>query len=251
MKIAIITGASAGLGLEFLKAAPTYFPEIEEYWLIARRKDKLEEAASLINRPCRIIPLDLTATESYAALAKELDEQKPEVSLLINNSGCGYLGNVGEGNLNDQIRMIELNLKGLTAVTHITIPYMQKGSRIINISSIASFCPNARMTVYSATKSYVSAFTYGIAEELRSKGITATAVCPGPMDTEFIYLGAIKGNSKTFDRLPYCNPKKVAKGACKAALKGKMNYTPLAFYKLYKALAKFLPVSVTMKMSKT
>lgn len=251
MKAAIITGASAGLGLELLKAAPTYFPEIEEYWLIARRKEKLIEAASHIKRPCRIFPLDLTAADSYQTLAKELEKIHPEIELLVNNSGCGYLGNVGEGNLDDQLRMVDLNLKGLTAVTHITIPYMPEGSHIINISSIASFCPNARMTVYSAGKAYVSAFTYGIREELRGKGITATAVCPGPMDTDFIYLGDIKGNSKTFDVLPYCDPKKVADGAYRAALQGKMNYTPLAFYKLYRALAKILPVSVTMKMSKT
>ncbi len=251
MKIAIITGASTGLGLEFLKALPAFFPEIEEYWLIARRKEKLEAAAALTSRPCKILPLDLTAEDSYAALRDELDAASPEVCLLINNSGCGYWGNVGEGPLDDQLRMIELNLRGLTAVTHLTIPHMQRGSRIINISSIASFCPNARMTVYSATKSYVSAFSYGITEELRSKGITATAVCPGPMDTEFIYLGAIKGNSETFDRLPYCKPEKVAKGALKAARRGKMNYTPHPFYKLYKILAKFLPVALVMKMSKT
>lgn len=251
MKIGIITGASAGLGLEFLKSAAEYFPEIEEYWLIARRRDKLEEAAKLTDRPCRILSLDLTDGDSYEALEDELKKENPEVSLLINNSGCGYWGNVGEGKLEDQLRMIELNLRGLTAVTHIAIPFMKKGSRIINISSIASFCPNARMTVYSATKSYVSAFSYGITEELRSKGITATAVCPGPMDTEFIYLGSIKGNSKTFDRLPYCKPDKVAKGALKAARRGRMNYTPHPFYKLYKILAKFLPVALVMKMSKT
>ncbi len=251
MKIAIITGASAGLGVEFLKALPAHFPEIEEYWLIARRREKLEEAAALADRPCRILPLDLTERDSYTALAAALEEAKPEVALLINNSGCGYWGNVGEGPLDDQLRMIELNLRGLTAVTHITLPHMKKGGRIINISSIASFCPNARMTVYSATKSYVSAFSYGITEELRKTGIKATAVCPGPMDTEFIYLGAIKGNSKTFDRLPYCKPEKVAKGALKAAKRGKMNYTPHPFYKLYKVLAKFLPVALVMKMSKT
>ncbi|MBE6598815.1 MAG: SDR family NAD(P)-dependent oxidoreductase [Ruminococcaceae bacterium] len=251
MKIAIITGASAGLGLEFLKALPSHFPEIEEYWLIARRREKLEEAAALADRPCRILPLDLTAGDSYTALAAALEEAKPELSLLINNSGCGYWGNVGEGELDNQLRMIELNLRGLTAVTHIAIPHMTKGSRIINISSIASFCPNARMTVYSATKSYVTAFSYGITEELRKKGIKATAVCPGPMDTEFIYLGSIKGNSATFDRLPYCKPEKVAKGALRAAKKGRMNYTPHPFYKLYKILAKFLPVALVMKMSKT
>ena len=90
--------------------------------------------------------------------------------------------------------MVDLNLKGLTAMTHVTLPYMHKGGCVINVSSIASFCPNPRMTVYSASKAYVTAFTFGISEELKARGITATAVCPGPMDTDFIKVGGIKGN---------------------------------------------------------
>lgn len=251
MRIAIITGASAGLGKEFLAAAPKYFENIDEYWLIARRQDKLEEAARLVHAQCRIFPMDLTKTDSYQCLAAELEKLHPTVALLVNNSGCGFLGNVGEGELAHQVQMIDLNLRGLTAVTHVTLPYMEKGSRIINVSSIASFCPNPRMTVYSAGKAYVSAFSYGVSEEVADRGITVTAVCPGPMDTDFIYLGAIKGRSKTFDTLPYCDPKQVVQGAYKAALVGKRNYTPRAFYKFYRVLAKLLPVGVTMKMAKT
>ncbi|MBE6615515.1 MAG: SDR family NAD(P)-dependent oxidoreductase [Ruminococcaceae bacterium] len=251
MKIAIITGASAGLGKEFLKAAPGYFPEIDEYWLIARRQDRLEEAAKLVHKQCRIFPMDLTETDSYRRLEAELKKLNPTVDLLVNNSGCGFLGNVGEGELENQLKMVDLNLRGLTAVTHVTMPYMAKGSRIINVSSIASFCPNPRMTVYSAGKAYVTAFSYGISEECAARGITVTAVCPGPMDTEFIYLGEIKGNSKTFETLPYCDPVKVVHGSYKAALAGKRCYTPKAFYKLYKVLAKFLPIGITLKMAKT
>ena len=251
MKVAIITGASAGLGREFLKAIPKAFPDIEEYWLIARRKDKLLEASKDVPRQCRILPLDLTADESYAKLEQALDEQQPDVRLLVNNSGCGYLGNVGEGGLSRQTQMIELNLKGLTAVTHLVIPYMKKGAHIVNVSSIASFCPNPRMTVYSATKSYVTAFSFGIGEELKEKGVTSTAVCPCPMDTDFIQLGGIKGHSKTFDVLPYCEPAKVAKGALSAAKKGRSVYTPTAFYKLYRFIAKVAPTKLMMKAAKT
>ncbi|MBE6627200.1 MAG: SDR family NAD(P)-dependent oxidoreductase [Ruminococcaceae bacterium] len=251
MKIAVITGASAGLGKEFLGKISEYYPEIEEYWLIARGKEKLEAASSLADRPCRIIPADLTLDESYDILAREAKEHSPEVRLLINNAGCGYLGNVGEGELGSQTRTVDLNLRGLVAVTHIFIPYMTSGAKIINISSIASFCPNPRMTVYSASKSFVTAFSIGIGEELAERGITSTAVCSGPMDTEFIYLGGIKGNSKTFDILPYCNPEKVARGALKAAKKGRSVYTPRAFYKLYRVIAKLLPVKLMIKFAKT
>ena len=251
MTVAVITGASAGLGREFLTALPELYPEIEEYWLIARRRDKLEEAAQSISVPCRILPLDLTKDESYRSLADTAAEIQPDIRLLINNSGCGFLGNIGEGELAHQTAMIDLNLRGLTAVTHTLLPYMTAGAAILNVSSIASFCPNARMTVYSAGKAYVTAFTYGLGEELRGRGITATAVCPGPMDTEFIRLGGIKGNSKTFDVLPYCDPEKVARGALKAARKGKSIYTPRLFYKFYRCLAKILPVKLVMKMSGT
>jgi len=251
MKAAIITGASAGLGREFLRQMPAMFPDIEEYWLISRRKDKLMEAAKEIPVQCRILPLDLTKDESYAKLAEEREKVKPQVWMLINNSGCGFLGNVGEGELDKQTSMIDLNLKGLTAVTHTVLPYMPKGSRILNVSSIASFCPNARMTVYSASKAYVTAFTFGIAEELKERGITATAVCPGPMDTDFIYTGSIKGNSKTFDTLPYCDPVKVARGSLIAAGLGKTVYTPKAFYKFYRVLAKVMPTKIMMQFAKT
>ena len=173
------------------------------------------------------------------------------MGVLINNSGCGFLGNIGEGELEHQTRMVDLNLKGLTAVTHLVLPYMKTGARIVNVSSIASFCPNARMTTYSASKAYVTAFTFGLSEELRGTGITATAVCPGPMDTEFIRLGGIKGSSKTFDVLPYCDPVKVAAGALRAAKQGRTVYTPRAFYKLYRVLAKVLPTKLMMQFAKT
>ena len=251
MKIAVITGASAGLGKEFLGMIAEYYPEIEEYWLIARGREKLEAAATVANRPCRIIPADLTLDESYAMLESEAKEATPDVRLLINNAGCGYLGNVGEGELKSQTRTVDLNLRGLVAVTHIFIPYMTKGAKIINISSIASFCPNPRMTVYSASKAFVTAFSISIGEELKERGITSTAVCPGPMDTEFIKLGGIKGNSKTFDILPYCDPEKVSRGALRASKRGKSVYTPRGFYKFYRVLAKILPVKLMVKFTRT
>lgn len=251
MKIAIITGASAGLGVEFVKRIHTHYPDVEELWLIARREDKLREAAESTAIPCRIIPLDLTLDESYSTLADLLSAEKPDVRVLINNSGCGYLGNVGEGELSRLTRTVDLNVRGLTSVTHTVIPHMTRGSAIVNISSIASFCPNARMTTYSSTKAYVTSFTFGIAEELRHLGITACAVCPGPMDTDFVYLGEIRGKSKTFETLPYCDPAKVAEGALRAAKKGRTIYTPRFFYKFYRVLAKVLPTKLMIKFAKT
>lgn len=250
MKTAIITGASTGLGLEFVRQLKEYFPEIESYWLIARRAEKLSEI-TVPGVRTRAIPMDLTADSAIPDLQSLLAEEKPEVSLLIGNAGCGYLGNFDESNLPEQLRMLDLNIRALTAVTHLVLPYMKEGSHIINISSIASFVPNPRMTIYSATKSFVSAFSRGLHEELKPRGISVTAVCSGPMDTEFIRLGRIKGHSKTFDILPYCDPKKVVQGALISAKKGKAVHTPRAFYKLYRVLSGLIPHALLIHAAKT
>ncbi len=252
MKIAVITGASAGLGEKLLTSSIDAFPQIEEYWLISRSKDKLEQLSSFFpEKKFKILPLDLSDTHSFSVLSDELKTAAAEVFLLVNNAGCGFLNNIGDGPLDEQLAMVELNVKALTAVTHIVLPYIPSGGHIINISSIASFCPNPRMTVYSSTKAYVSSFSRGLWDELKARKISVTAVCPGPMDTEFIYKGGIKGKSKTFDTLPYCDPSKVAYGAVKAAKKGKAVYTPKAFYKFYRALTKLIPHALMIKAART
>lgn len=252
MRTAIVTGASSGLGREFVRQIADVFPEIECYWLIARRTDRLTEIAEMMpDKQVECLSLDLCDTMSFMALQEKLAAERPEIALLVNNAGCGYLGNIGEVDTASQTRMIDLNLRALTAVTNITVPFMAPGGCILNVSSIASFCPNPRMTVYSASKAYVTAYTVGAAEELKAKGITVTAVCPGPMDTEFLGIGNIKGNSRTFELLPYCDQVRVAGGALRAARAGRTIYTPKLFYKTYRVLAKVLPVKLMVKFAKT
>ncbi|WP_298021318.1 SDR family oxidoreductase [uncultured Dysosmobacter sp.] len=252
MKTAIITGASSGLGREFVRQIADVFPEVESYWLIARRADRLAELAeTLPGKTVACLPLDLCDSMSFMAFQEKLTAEQPEVVLLVNNAGCGYLGRIGEMDTASQTRMVDLNMRALTAITNMTVPYMVPGGRILNVSSIASFCPNPRMTVYSSTKAYVSSFTVGIGEELRAKGITATAVCPGPMKTEFLDIGGIAGNSKMFATLPYCDQVRVAGGALRAARAGRTIYTPKLFYKFYRVLAKITPVKLMVKFAKT
>lgn len=250
MKTAIITGASAGLGQQFTRQLLANFPETECVWLIARRLDRLRSAAEpLKGVEVRLLPLDLCERSAFDELDKRLAEDKPEVTVLVNNAGCGYLCNIGEGDTANQVRMVDLNIRAMTAITNLVVPYMPAGGRIINVSSIASFCPNPRMTVYSASKAYVSAFTRGLAEELKTRGVTVTAVCPGPMATEFLDVGGIKGNSKMFSTLPYCDPETVVAGTYAAAKRGKTVYTPKALYKLYRCIAKLIPHAIVVKFS--
>lgn len=247
-KTAIITGASSGLGEYMALAISKYFPDITSYWLVARREEALKSlAAKLPGKECKIIPLDLSDEKSLNRLQEMLIAERPDISLLINNAASGILCNVGDGEVNDQLKMIDLNVRSLTGVTHLCIPYIHKGGHIINISSSTAFCPTPRMTVYSASKIYIIAFTRGIREELRKRGIVATVVCPGLMRTAFLHSDNIKGESQSFSSLPYCDTEKVANGALRAAKKGKGFYTPTAFYKAYRVLAKILPHSFLVK----
>ncbi len=252
MKTAVITGASAGLGWEIVQNIQTVFPEIQCYWLIARRRERLDVLAEEIQGK-KVVPicLDLEQASALETYRNLLQQNKPEVALLVNNAGCGYLGPFGQGDIDRQLRMTDLNVRAATAMTALTLPYMGRGSHIVQISSIASFVPTPRMTVYSATKAYLSFFSRGLQEELRPRGISVTAVCPGPMSTEFLDVGGIRGESKTFSVLPYCNPQKVALGALLAAKRGRAVYTPKLFYKFYRVLAGLLPQALMVKFSKT
>lgn len=255
-KIAIITGASSGLGKEFLKALLPKSGGLDEIWIIARRLDRLTEYAAeyaeYTSAEIKPISLDLTNIASFDELDGMLKTAEADVRVLINNAGCGVLGNVDEMPAAGQIRMVDLNVRALTAVAAIVVKYMSRGSYMINTCSIASFAPNPRMTVYSSTKAYVLSFTKGLHAELKPKGINALAVCPGPMRTEFLDVAGISGGkSKTFETLPYCDPESVAVHAVKSAQKGKCVYTPKAFFKFYRVLAKILPHNLVMKISKT
>ena len=251
MSIAILTGASAGLGQSFFKSLLTRHPDLDSIWLIARRKERLEEMGEGSPIPVKVLPLDLVDTANYDLLADALKEAGAKVKILINNAGLGELDNVADSTWPVQSRMVDLNCRALTAVTTVVLPYMERGSFIVNVCSIASFCPNARMTVYSSTKAYVMSFTKGLREELKPLGINALAVCPGPMNTEFLDVANITERSKMFKTLPYSDPDAVADKAMVAAAKGRCVYTHLLLFKVYRVLAKILPHSLMMKFCKT
>lgn len=253
MITAIITGASSGLGKEFAKAIKKRCPEIESFWLIARRRDRLNELAKELGEDkCFVLPLDITTAEAINEYKQVLADSIPEVKYLINNAGFGKLGDFDSIPWEDCAAQVSLNCTALTCITNLTVPYIIKGGEIINISSIASFAPNPRMAVYSSTKAYVTSFSRALREELKGRSINVMAVCPGPMDTEFLPIANIeKGTSKMFDTLPRSNPKRVAKRALRLSAKKKAIYTPKLLFKLYRLIAKILPVSLVIKFAKT
>ena len=250
MNIAIITGASSGLGVEFFKELQN--EPLDEIWVIARREKNLIEVCEKFGKiNYKVLPMDITLEESISKLEDLLASEKPNVKFLVNNAGFGVFGEVVDIDKKKQSSMIDLNVRALTEITSIMLNYMDKGSKIINTCSIASFAPNANLASYSATKAYVMSFSRALRQELKKKKINVTAVCPGPMATEFLSVAGIEnGNSKMFDSLPYCNPQKTAKRGIKAAKKGKAVYTPKLLYKFYRLLAKIVPHSILIKFVK-
>lgn len=251
MKICILTGASSGLGRTYAGYIPEIFPEIEEIWCVARRADRLEEIKNSV-KGAKIVPVaaDLTSDSGFERIREKLNAEKPEIMLLVNNAGCGFHGLFEKSDFEEQERSMRINMLSLTRLTRLALDFMPSGGRILNTSSIASFAPNANMAVYSGTKAYVTFFSRALNEELKPSGRSSTAVCPAPMKTEFLTVGHVTGNSKTFERLPYCDVSKVAKGALIAAKKRRATYTPRLFYKFYKFLTRLLPDSLLVKMAK-
>lgn len=245
MSMAIITGASSGLGMDYALEVYRQHPEIEEIVLIARRRERLEALAEkLSGRRVTVLALDLTKRESREEIAAFLAEKSGAanpVRLLINNAGFGWMGNVGEGDAELQADMVQLNCGALTALCALTLPYMKKGSVIVNVCSIAAFVPTPRMTVYCSTKAYVLSFSKSLREETKKQGINVLAVCPAPMDTEFLSIAGIEGKSKTFDMLPRVKSAEVAKKSLRKAFAGRAVYTNRVIYKLYRVLGKLLP----------
>ena len=252
MKTAVITGASSGLGAEFVKATVNTRKDIEKIVVIARRESRLQELKENYGDIIYPLPLDLTDEGASGKLKEVLEKESFDIRLLINNAGFGKLANFSEISTRDNALMVRLNCEALNTVTSVCLPFMREGAEIINTCSIASFAPNIRMATYSSTKAYVMSLSRALREELKPRKINVLACCPGPMDTEFLPVANIeKGISQTFDTLPRVNVAEMAEKSLRASSRKKAVYTNKLFYKFYRLVAKILPHSLVMKMAKT
>lgn len=251
MVTAVITGASSGLGKEYINAIIAQYPSVDAFWLVARRKEALKEIAEEHpDKTIAAVSLDLSREESLELFEQLLKENNPEIKVLINNAGYGKCTDFFSSNRAMQTGMVDLNCRALTGMMRLCLPYMLDDSLVLNISSIAAFAPTPRMSVYSATKAYVLALSKALHDELRPRGIKVTAVCPGPMDTDFWNVANVpEGKSRLIDRLPRVTPQAVAVGSLRAAKRGKMVYTKSFFYKFYHLLSKILSHGFLMQFT--
>ena len=184
MEIAIITGASSGMGREFVKRL-SEIHSYDEIWVIARRRERLEELRDMVDTKIRAVPLDLTKNESFEELKTLLENEKPVVKTLVNASGFGVFEKFENIPLSKQLDMIDLNDKALVAVTYIVLPYLKSGSEVYQIGSLSSFQPVPYIATYGASKAFVLSFTRAVNAEYKKNGIKMMAVCPGWVKTEF------------------------------------------------------------------
>ncbi len=186
MNIAIITGASSGMGMEFARQLDRNIGKTDEIWLLARRREPMEQLAGTMRTRAKTIVIDMTNEREMAQFAEVLAISNPKITVLVNCAGVGSYGEFVKQSSADISGMIRLNIMALTQMTEICLPYMRRGSRIIQFSSGAAFVPQAAFAVYAATKSYVYSLSRALSKELQAKGISVTAVCPGPVNTPFL-----------------------------------------------------------------
>lgn len=199
----LITGASSGLGAEFARQLA---PTAQTLILVARRMDRLEALKTELQAQnegvaVHLYGADLAVEDQRRALAEWLPTQNLHVDFLINNAGLGDHGEFFTSEWERVRAMLDTNIAALTHLTHLLLPSMTRGGRaaILNVSSVASFFPLPNLAVYAATKSYVTSLSEALAMELRPHGITVTALCPGPVPTEFTAVARREGD----DRAPH------------------------------------------------
>lgn len=222
MKIAIVTGASSGIGREFVHQIDHLYKELDEIWVIARRESCLKELKTNMKTPLRIFAGDLLEPSLYDEIKDALQELCPDLRMLVNAAGFGKSGTVEtilKEEPNSQLDMIDLNCVALSRMTFLCLPYCSKGTRIIQMASAAGFCPQPGFSVYAATKSYVLSFSRSLSQEVKAKGIYVTAVCPGPVNTEFFEVsGPI---TSVFKKMTMADAHEVVKQALKDSLRKK------------------------------
>lgn len=224
-KIIVVTGASSGMGVCFARQLACEKPD--ELWIVARRKDRLEnlkkEIESEKSVKVRVVDIDVSGSEGArrfkAILDVERDSGDFEISVLVNNAGFGTYGEFADTDTDREMEMVDLNCTSLTGITGFALPYMKKGSRIINTASLASFLPLGNFAVYGASKAYVLSLSVALAAELKPRGISVTALCPGPVSTEFANVASKGAREKVWHGL---SPEKTVEHAIKASRRGRL-----------------------------
>jgi len=240
-KIAIITGASGGIGREFTRQI--LLEKVDEIWAIARNQKKLMNLRDEFGDKIVIFSKDLAKSSELFAIKKILEEEKPIIEYLINNAGVAKMGSYKDFSVEEIEATISINCNALAVLCAICIPYMGRGSRILNISSASSFQPLPYLNLYSATKSFARYYSRSLNMELKGTGITSTAACPSWVDTELLPKEI---NGKPYKYHGIVTADKVVKKALIDAKKGKDMSVYSLYVKYGHLLSKLFPQKMVM-----
>jgi short-subunit dehydrogenase len=244
-KVALITGASAGLGVEFARQLSG-----QGYRLVlaARRKDRLDELAKELGK-ARAVAIDLSNKDSAARLLADLEANGETVDLLVNNAGFGLIGRFAELDARRERQMIDLNVGTLTDLCRAVAPAMiaRKSGAILNVASTAAFQPGPKMAVYFATKAFVLSLSEALHEELKPHGVKVSCLCPGPTRTEFGDVAGFRGNGM-FDKVAMDAPA-VVKAGLDGIEKNKAVVVPGLINKAGALSGRFAPRAVVRKIA--
>ena len=245
MKIAIITGASSGMGQAFAQAFDKA-ESFDEVWLIARRAERLTAFAATLRAKARVIPLDLTQKESFDTVRTLLETIKPSVSLLVNGAGSGVFAAFSTPSLATYHDMIALNDDALVALTYLALPYLPTDGRILNICSFAALEPAPYCATYAASKSFALSFTRALGGELRHTGRKVLAICPFWTRTEFFDHAVIDDTIQYYSR--FLTPAQVVDRAMKDLRRGKDISIAGAHNRMEAFFVKHLPHTLVMRI---
>ena len=244
-KVALVTGASAGLGVEFARQLSKRGRRLV---IAARRKDRLDELAKELGN-ARSVAIDLSKPNAAAKLLADIEANGETIDLLVNNAGFGLIGRFAELDAKRERKMIDLNVGTLADLCRAVAPGMieRKSGAILNVASTAAFQPGPKMAVYFATKAFVLSLTEALHEELKQYGVHVTCLCPGPTRTEFGEVAGFGGNG-LFDRVAM-----ESSGVVKAGLDGldknKAVVIPGIVNKVGAFSGRFAPRSVVRKIA--
>ena len=249
MNIAIVTGASSGMGREFVRQLSGYV-QVDEIWAIARRASALETLKKEVPVPVRPVSLDLLQEDSFRTLETMLASEKPDIKLLVNAAGFGKFGAYHKVSPEDDCRMIDLNCKALLRMTRLCLPYMERGSHILQLDSLSAFQPVPYITTSGAMKAFVLSYSRSMNRELRPRGIRCMAMNPGWVKTEFFdhaFQTNSDGEVKYFDRL--YEAEAVVKTGLKDMYRTKKDYSVHGLpVKLQVMLVKLVPHGIVMNI---
>ncbi len=250
-KTALITGSSSGIGYEFAKI---FAKNGNDLVLVSLDKGKLDDLKKELEEKYKIkvyaIEKDLVLPDSVNEVYDELQEQKIEVDYLVNNAGFGDFGLFADCNWDKQEKMIGLNITAVAHLTRLFLPYMigQGGGKILNVASTASFQPGPTMSVYFATKAFVLSFSEALSNELKNKGITVTALCPGSTETGFHEV--VMGDPKLLIARKKSSPQEVAEYGYVSMMKGKTVAIHGFKNKFLVTMTRFFPRDLVVKATR-